>query len=312
MYTTSTSTTLIILCNIASSVTLVLVNKVIMKTLHFQYALFLTFLHFLVASVILESFHMSKMFQGKRLPTSKAIYYSFMNVCSIVFMNLSLQSNSVGFYQITKLLCIPVTVLIQTLFYKVHFSGKVKLCLLYLISGVWIATVNDIELNWKGGVFGALAVVSTSLSQIFISDGQKVYGLSSLQMLHSMMLPQAVITFLFVVPAEVIPYSEELIAGLSDIVTLRVVLFSCIVSVSVNFFTIALIGATSPVSSQVVGHLKTILILMFGMIIFQSTPMKSAELFKYVSGVTIALSAVTLYTYLKQKEASNSNTKKQA
>lgn len=42
------------------------------------------------------------------------------------------------------------------------------------------------------------------------------------------------------------------------------IILSCLIAVSVNFSTFLVIGKTSPVTYQVLGHLKTCLILAFG------------------------------------------------
>jgi hypothetical protein len=44
---------------------------------------------------------------------------------------------------------------------------------------------------------------------------------------------------------------------------------SCLIAVSVNFSTFLVIGTTSPVTYQVLGHLKTCLILSFGYVLLR-------------------------------------------
>merc|ERR1719502_876150 len=62
---------------------------------------------------------------------------------SIGFMNLSLNYNSVGFYQVTKLTIVPVTLVINSVVYAVYTTTKVKLSLAILLAGVAIATVTE-------------------------------------------------------------------------------------------------------------------------------------------------------------------------
>ena len=219
-------------------------------------------------------------------------------------MNLSLQTNSVGFYQITKLLCIPATVFVQSVFYGMKFTWKVKVCLTVIVFGVGVVTVTDLELNRLGTVYGVCAILCTSVSQIMLGEGQSRFKLSPLQMLHSILFPQAVFALFVTLPVELIPKMSLLIEELSNVPLLLYILLSCIVSVSVNFFTIALIGATSAVTSQVIGHLKVILVLVFGHLLFDASQLSHAAILKEVIGVSIALTAVTFYSHLKKKEAS--------
>merc|ERR1719502_2569546 len=86
---------------------------------------------------------------------------------SIGFMNLSLNHNSVGFYQITKLTIIPVTLVINAIAYNVHASAKVKLALFILLAGVGVATVTDVELRPLVLGFGLAAVLTTAVFQIW-------------------------------------------------------------------------------------------------------------------------------------------------
>lgn len=69
---------------------------------------------------------------------------------SVAFMNLNLAYNSVGFYQLSKLLCIPVTLVIQYIVYKSSVTNLVKLTLIPIIFGVGYATVHDLEISLVG------------------------------------------------------------------------------------------------------------------------------------------------------------------
>lgn len=64
---------------------------------------------------------------------------------SIAFMNLNLSYNSVGFYQLSKLACIPVTIVIERVYYGKTVSTPILLTLIPITVGVGFATVNDGE-----------------------------------------------------------------------------------------------------------------------------------------------------------------------
>lgn len=87
-------------------------------------------------------------------------------------MNLNLQHNSVGFYQVrsapyscinsehlptcslsiqlSKLACIPVTLMVQYFAYKQSVSNNVKMTLIPITFGVGYATVYDLDVNFTG------------------------------------------------------------------------------------------------------------------------------------------------------------------
>ena len=66
----------------------------------------------------------------------------------IVFWNLSLQLNSVGFYQLSKILIAPAIILIEAVWFKkvptrLELSSVGVLC-----AGVTLATVSDSEVDF--------------------------------------------------------------------------------------------------------------------------------------------------------------------
>lgn len=61
---------------------------------------------------------------------------------------------------------------------------------------------------------------------------------------------------------------------------------------SVNFSTFLVIGKTSPVTYQVLGHLKTCLVLAFGYILLRD-PFN----WRNILGIAIALVGMVLYSY---------------
>ena len=70
------------------------------------------------------------------------------------------------------------------------------------------------------------------------------------------------------------------------------IILSCLISISVNFSTFLVIGKTSPVTYQVLGHLKTCLVLAFGYILLQD-PFS----WRNILGILIALMGMILYSY---------------
>lgn len=76
------------------------------------------------------------------------------------------------------------------------------------------------------------------------------------------------------------------------------IILSCLISVSVNFSTFLVIGKTSPVTYQVLGHLKTCLVLAFGYILLQN-PFSWQNVF----GIAIAVVGMGLYSFISVKES---------
>ncbi|KAL2339457.1 hypothetical protein Fmac_007397 [Flemingia macrophylla] len=70
------------------------------------------------------------------------------------------------------------------------------------------------------------------------------------------------------------------------------IILSCLISIAVNFSTFLVIGKTSPVTYQVLGHLKTCLVLAFGYIIVHD-PFS----WRNILGILVAMVGMILYSY---------------
>ncbi len=100
-------------------------------------------------------------------------------------MNLNLANNSVGFYQPSKLASIPCTLLIETILNvrQQELTLAMASSLLLISLGLAIFIVNDIQLNFIGFFWAVLAVLSTSLAQVWFSPLQRDLKLNSIQLL---------------------------------------------------------------------------------------------------------------------------------
>ncbi|KAH9660725.1 UDP-xylose transporter 1 [Citrus sinensis] len=81
------------------------------------------------------------------------------------------------------------------------------------------------------------------------------------------------------------------------------IILSCLIAVSVNFSTFLVIGKTSPVTYQVLGHLKTCLVLGFGYTLLHD-PFTERN----IIGILVAICGMGLYSYFCAQE----NKKKQS
>ncbi|KAG5031680.1 hypothetical protein JHK85_015662 [Glycine max] len=73
---------------------------------------------------------------------------------------------------------------------------------------------------------------------------------------------------------------------------IMVIILSCMISIAVNFSTFLVIGKTSPITYQVLGHLKTCLVLAFGYIIVHD-PFS----WRNILGILVAMVGMILYSY---------------
>lgn len=284
--------------SVVSSVSIVICNKALMSTLGFRFATTLTSWHLLVTFCSLHVALWLKLFEHKPFDPRAVMGFGILNGTSIGLLNLSLGFNSVGFYQMTKLAIIPCTVLLETLFFRKIFSRNVQLSLTMLLLGVGIATVTDLQLNILGAVLSLLAIVTTCIAQIMTNTIQKKFKVSSTQLLYQSCPYMALTLFITGPFVDGLLTNQNVFAFNYTPPVLAFIVLSCLISVSVNFSTFFVIGKTSPVTYQVLGHLKTCLVLAFGFILLHD-PFR----WRNILGILIAIVGMILYSYYCTRES---------
>ncbi|KAK8601480.1 hypothetical protein V6N12_051313 [Hibiscus sabdariffa] len=273
--------------SVASSVSIVICNKAFMSNLGFPFATTLTSWHLMVTFCTLHAAQCFNLFENKPIDMKTVMLFGILNGVSIGLLNLSLGFNSIGFYQMTKLAIIPFTVLLETIFLNKQFSQKIKLSLFLLLVGVGIASITDLQLNFVGTILSLLAIVTTCVGQILLYQSAPF---------------QAAILFVSGPLVDKFLTKQNVFAFKYSPVVLAFIILSCIISVSVNFSTFLVIGKTSPVTYQVLGHLKTCLVLAFGYTLLHD-PFNERN----IIGILIAIFGMGLYSYFCTQE----NKKKQ-
>ncbi|XP_058753314.1 UDP-xylose transporter 1-like [Vicia villosa] len=288
--------------SVASSVSIVICNKALMTTLGFPFATTLTSWHLMVTFCTLHVAQRLNLFVTKSIEMKTIILFGILNGVSIGFLNLSLGFNSVGFYQMTKLAIIPFTVILETIFLNKQFSQKIKFSLFLLLVGVGVASITDLQLNFLGTILSLLAIITTCVSQILTNTIQKKLDVSSTQLLYHSSPFQAAILFISGPIVDKMLTNQSVFAFKYSTNIWVFIVLSCLIAVSVNFSTFLVIGKTSPVTYQVLGHLKTCLVLGFGYTLLHD-PFNGRN----IIGIVIVIFGMALYSYFCVEE----NKKKQ-
>ncbi|KAG2673965.1 hypothetical protein I3760_13G113800 [Carya illinoinensis] len=284
--------------SVASSVSIVICNKALMSNLGFPFATTLTSWHLIVTFCTLHVAQRLNFFESKSTDTKTVILFGILNGVSIGLLNLSLGFNSIGFYQMTKLAIIPFTVLLETIFLKKQFSQKIKFSLFLLLIGVGIASITDLQLNFVGTVLSVLAIITTCVGQILTNTIQKRLNVSSTQLLYQSAPFQAAILFVSGPVVDRFLTKQNVLAYKYSPIVLAFIVLSCLIAVAVNFSTFLVIGKTSPVTYQVLGHLKTCLVLAFGY-----TLLRDPFTERNIIGILIAVWGMGLYSYFCTQES---------
>ncbi|MCL7029038.1 hypothetical protein MKW94_009808 [Papaver nudicaule] len=254
--------------NVVTSVGIIIVNKALMATYGFSFATTLTGLHFATTTLMTLVLRWLGYIQPTHLPLSELLKFVLFANFSIVGMNVSLMWNSVGFYQIAKLSMIPVSCILEVILDKIRYSRDTKLSILLVLLGVAVCTVTDVSVNTKGFVAAIVAVWSTSLQQYYVHHLQRKYQLGSFSLLGHTAPVQA--ASLLVVG----PFLDYWLTGKRvdhydyNVVSVLFITSSCIIAIGTNLSQFICIGRFTAVSFQVLGHMKTILVLILGFILF--------------------------------------------
>ncbi|CAN1842426.1 UDP-rhamnose/UDP-galactose transporter 5 [Linum perenne] len=308
--------------NVVTSVGIILVNKALMATYGFSFATTLTGLHFATTTLLTLVLRWLGYIQPSHLPLADLLKFVLFANFSIVGMNVSLMWNSVGFYQIAKLSMIPVSCVLEVFLDNVRYSRDTKLSILVVLLGVAVCTVTDVSVNAKGFIAAAIAVWSTSLQQYYVHYLQRRYNLGSFNLLGHTAPAQAsslllvgpfVDYFLTSKRVDAYPYSftsvvsNTYILSLIDIIApfrssfrfphsltyflQAFIVLSCTIAVGTNLSQFICIGRFTAVSFQVLGHMKTILVLVLGFIFFG----KDGLNLHVVVGMIIAVAGMIWY-----------------
>ncbi|KAK9113310.1 hypothetical protein Syun_020107 [Stephania yunnanensis] len=254
--------------NIVTSVGVIIVNKALMSTYGFSFATTLTGLHFATTYLMTAVLTRLGYIQPSHLPLRELLKFIIFANFSIVGMNVSLMWNSVGFYQVAKLTMIPVSCILEVIFDKMQYSRDTKLSIALVLLGVGVCTVTDVSVNTKGFIAAVVAVWSTALQQYYVHFLQRKYSLGSFNLLSHTAPAQA---GTLVVVGPFLDYwmtSKRIDKYSCSVVSVIFIILSCSIAVGTNLSQFICIARFTAVSFQVVGHMKTILVLILGFIFF--------------------------------------------
>ncbi|KAJ8449103.1 hypothetical protein Cgig2_004158 [Carnegiea gigantea] len=284
--------------NAVTSVGIIIINKALMASYGFTFATTLTGLHFISTTLMTVILRWLEYIQPSHLPLLELLKFITFANFSIVGMNVSLMWNSVGFYQVKDwlLLMLPFSVLVQTIGQLLHFNSHIeriaklsmipvlclfeivfdnirysrdtKLSIVVVLIGVGVCTVTDVSLNTKGFIAALVAVWSTALQQYYVHFLQKKYSMSSFNLL-SHTAPAQAGTLLLLGPFLDYWLTNKRIDEFKySMPSVLLITLSCIIAIGTNLSQFICIGRFTAVSFQVLGHMKTVLVLILGFVFF--------------------------------------------
>ncbi|KAI4374843.1 hypothetical protein MLD38_012790 [Melastoma candidum] len=285
--------------NVVSSVGIIMANKQLMSSggYAFSFATTLTGFHFAVTALVGLVSNAAGYSASKHVPMWELIWFSLVANTSIAGMNFSLMLNSVGFYQISKLSMIPVVCFLEWILHNKNYSREVKIAVVVVVIGVAVCTVTDVQVNAKGFLCACVAVLSTSFQQITIGSLQKKYSIGSFELLSKTAPIQAVSLIILGPFIDYLLNQKSVLDYKMTSSALMFILLSCLLAVFCNMSQYLCIGRFSAVSFQVLGHMKTVCVLILGWVLFDS-----ALTLKNILGMFIAVLGMVVYSWAVEIE----------
>lgn len=280
-----------LLSNTVSAVLLVIVNKKLVTDYNFSYMTVLTGFHAYFAFIACCFMLLLGSLQYRTVKCFQSLLLiSIGSLLSIVFMNLSLASNSIGLYQMSKLACIPMTLLIEYILNRQSqvFTFALMSSLSLITVGVGIVAFVEVEYSSIGIVWATLGCLSTSLAQIYFNAMKNKLNLDPIQLLlHTSPLltfGSFTLSYLFEQGSMVdIKLTIPLLTG---------IFISCFCAFFLNVTNYVVLGMLTPLSYQVLGHMKTIIIIAAASVCIEGSSLDT----KSASGASLAMVGIVFYT----------------
>ncbi|KAI0998007.1 hypothetical protein K3495_g10184 [Podosphaera aphanis] len=292
--------------NTLATIGIVFTNKAIfsdpsLKLAQLTFAAFHFFITWLTLYTL--SLPFCSMFSPKRATIKEIIPLAIAMALNVILPNLSLAFSTVTFYQIARILLTPTVALMNFVLYKSTLPRKAILALIPACFGVGIVSYYDSkpssDANVKttsslGILFAGTGIFASSLYTIWIASYHKKLNMNSMQLLFNQ-APLAAFMLLYVIPfVDTFPVWTEVPVN-KWLMIMMSGLFACIINMS-QFFIIA---QTGPVSSTVVGHVKTCSIVSIGWVISGRAVNDKALI-----GVLMAIGGVITYSIVMLKHKS--------
>lgn len=187
---------------------------------------------------------------------------------NVILPNLSLAFSTVTFYQVARILLTPTVAMMNFVLYKSTLPRDAILALVPACAGVGMVSYYDSlptsDVNVKttsslGVMFAFLGIFASSLYTVWIASYHRKLQMSSMQLLFNQ-APVSAFLLLYVIPfVDTFPVWAQVPVN-RWVMILMSGFFASLINIS-QFFIIA---QTGPVSSTVVGHVKTCTIVGLG------------------------------------------------
>ncbi|KAK3375196.1 solute carrier family 35 member E3 [Podospora didyma] len=240
-------------------------------------------------------------FMPRRTALRDIIPLSVAMSLNVILPNLSLAFSSVTFYQVARILLTPTVAAMNFVLYQATLPRNALIALVPACAGVGMVSYYDSlpsgNTNVKttsslGVMFAFMGIFASSLYTVWIASYHRKLKMSSMQLLFNQ-APVSAIMLLYIIPfVDTFPVWAE-VQRTRWLMIFMSGGFASLINIS-QFFIIA---QTGPVSSTVVGHVKTCTIVALG---WMASGRAIGD--KSIVGVMIAVGGIIAYSIVMLQE----------
>ena len=294
-----------LLLNTLTTVSLVASNKALLTKYLFVWTSTLCGLHFLFTAAFSRILSTVTAEQGERIDTGALFLFTCVSVVSIASLTISLKMNSVGFYQLSKLLTVGVTCFLEWCLLQKTFSALTLFSILISSFGVGLTVSGDVTLTSYGIMVAVIAVLSSGMQQVAVGWLQQKYSLSASGLVHQVFHWQAFVLLIGGPAFDLHLYKSSPLEwrGFMQVDGhLALLILSCLAAVAVNYTQIMSVRDLSATGYQVLGNLKTICIVIMGCIFFDAH-----YTIRSLLGQCICVCGMITYSYSQMRRTSSTS-----
>ncbi|KAG6979456.1 hypothetical protein FOFC_17912 [Fusarium oxysporum] len=277
--------------------TLVFTNKAILSGPSLKHAqLSFAAFHFTITGLVLFTLSRPRFtfFKPKSVAIRQMIPLSTVMALNVIFPNLSLAYSSVPFYQISRILITPCVAAMNFVLYRACLPFYACMALIPACVGVGMVSYFNTKATSAsaattgllGVVFAFLGIFFSSLYTVWLESYRRQLSMTSMQLLLNQAPLSAFLLLYFIPFVDKAPAQADLSLNLWVLILMSGI-FAALVNVS-QFFIIAEMG---PVTSTVVAHGKTCIIVAIGWYISGRDVVD-----KCIIGLMVALLGIILYS----------------
>ncbi|GAB1320155.1 GDP-mannose transporter [Madurella fahalii] len=301
-----TSALIWMVVNTLATIGIVFTNKAIfsdpsLKLAQLSFAAF----HFFVTYLTLFTISLPRfaLFVPRRTTLGEILPLSIAMSLNVILPNLSLAFSTVTFYQVARILLTPTVAALNYLLHRATLPLNALVALVPACLGVGMVSYYDslpaqsaaVKTTSPLGIaFAFSGILASSLYTVWIASYHRRLQMSSMQLLYNQ-APVSAVMLLYVIPfVDTFPDSwrDDVSPGRWGMILLSGG-FAALINIS-QFFIIA---QTGPVSSTVLGHVKTCAIVALGWVTSgRAVTDRSAV------GVPVAVGGIVAYSVVMLRE----------